>query len=84
MLASHESFKYNVSVLGTYFECEGIPCEGIGDRGNVRSSKKSEHIDQKESHVHVQRPAGGGWGGGGGTPHMKGAGMLVGNFELNL
>ena len=22
--------------------------------------------------------------GGGGTPHMKGAGMLVGNFELNL
>ena len=25
-----------------------------------------------------------GWaGGGGGTPHMKGVGMLVGNFELN-
>ena len=22
-------------------------------------------------------------GGGGGTPHMKGVGMLVGNFELN-
>ena len=22
-------------------------------------------------------------GGGGGTPHMKGMGMLVGNFELN-
>ena len=22
-------------------------------------------------------------GGGGGTPHMKGLGMLVGNFELN-
>ena len=22
-------------------------------------------------------------GGGGGTPHLKGVGMLVGNFELN-
>ena len=37
-----------------------------------------EHIDQKERHVHVQHPAG-----GGGIPHMKGMGMLVGNFELN-
>ena len=24
-----------------------------------------------------------GRGGGGGTPHMKGVGMIVGNFELN-
>ena len=24
-----------------------------------------------------------GVGGGGGTPHIKGVGMLVGNFELN-
>ena len=23
------------------------------------------------------------WGGGGLTPHMKGVGMVVGNFELN-
>ena len=28
-------------------------------------------------------PGGGGWGGGWGTPHLKGVGMLVGNFELN-
>ena len=24
-----------------------------------------------------------GWGGGGGTPHLKGVGMVVGNLELN-
>ena len=37
--------KYNVSVLGTNFECEGVNCIPTstllsGDRGNVRSSKK--------------------------------------------
>ena len=26
LLASHQSFKYNVSVLGTYFEFEGVKC----------------------------------------------------------
>ena len=36
---------YKVSVLGTYFECEGVkknvPTSTLlGDRGNVRSSKK--------------------------------------------
>ena len=36
-----------------------------------------------ESECEIAHILGHGVGGGGGTPHMKGMGMLVGNFELN-
>ena len=40
---------------------------------HVKGEKASFPVDVRHS----------GGGGGLGTPHMKGVGMLVGNFELN-
>ena len=46
----------------------------------ILKERKNENDKIFQNHSHSPRE---GWGGGG-TPHIKGVAMFVGNFELNL